>query len=616
MSTKQNVFVRVKRKFADLKISTKILTFYSAIMLFSVLVSAFFYQSIYNSTMSKKVSDVSVQTLYSISSNIYSMIENAKNLSKVIIASDEIQQPLRGSQELIETGGIESGTAASSTLFTGDVTSQRIINTHISKFIDAFPFISSIYIFDNTSQRYGIDKMPLKSLLVENIAQANWYQAAVNAKGGFVLRLNAGGVFSDGADEKYISLIRIINDIYTQKPLGVLTINISEDAFADSFKDILNKYDTDIMILDEEGQTIVDFKKTKLPEVDKLLKSSSESGNTTIKEFDGKDYLISLLNIPKYDWNIISTIPFQELSKESAIFNVIAFSITAINAFLLFFGSIALSRMISYPIKKLLKSMKGVERGEFKKVDIEAGNDEIGKLRDAYNIMITEIQNLIKKVVHEEKIKRKAELDVLQAQIKPHFLYNTFDAISSLALSGQNEQVYKVMKSLGSYYRVSLSKGSEVITISEELDVVRNYMTIQQVRYGDIFTLHYDIDESATRYKILKLVLQPLVENALYHGIKPKGEKGAITLSLKLIAGMVELTVEDDGVGMDQEAITQILDDRYQGDNKTSFGLRGTIERLRLFYGINDPVSIESAKNKGTKVIIHVPVEREGENVG
>ena len=423
MPNKHPIFVGVKRKFADLKIATKILTFYSAVMLFSVLVSAFFYQSIYNSTMSKKVSEVSVQTLYSISSNIYSIIENAKNLSKVIIASDEIQQPLRGSQELLVVNSLESTSTASGSLFTGDVTSQRIINTHISKFIDAFPFISSIYIFDNNSQRYGIDKRPLKALMVEDITQADWYQAVLDAQGGFILRLNAGGVFPDTTDEKYLSLIRVVNDVYTQKPLGTLILNISEDAFADSFKDILNKYDTDIMILDEEDQTLVDFKKTKLPDVQDLLKSSSESGHTITKEFNGQDYLISLINIPKYKWNIISTIPFQELSKESAIFNVIAFSITAINAFLLFFGSIALSRMISNPIKKLLKSMKGVERGEFKKVDIEAGNDEIGKLRDAYNIMITEIQNLIKKMMQEEKIKRKAELDVLQAQIKPHFLY-------------------------------------------------------------------------------------------------------------------------------------------------------------------------------------------------
>ena len=246
-----------------------------------------------------------------------------------------------------------------------------------------------------------------------------------------------------------------------------------------------------------------------------------------------KDYLLSYLNIPKYDWKIISMMPFNELSKESSIFSVIAFIVIALNSLLVFIGSVFIARMITTPIKKLIKSMKNVEKGEFKKVDITAGNDEIGKLRDGYNIMISEIQILINKVVEDQKIKRKAELDVLQAQIKPHFLYNTFDAISSLALMGRNDEVYKVMKALGSYYRISLSKGSEVITIGEEIEVVKNYLTIQQVRYGDIFTVSYDIDEVAKKFNILKLILQPIVENAIYHGIKPKGEKGNINISAK-----------------------------------------------------------------------------------
>lgn len=594
---RQNVFTKVRKRFLSSKISTKILTFYCAVLIFSIALSGIIYQNIYNNTLSKKVSEVSVQSLYSISSNIMSMIENAKNLSKVIIASDEIQEPL---------SEIEKGNYPTFNLDT-----QRTINAHISKFIEAFPFISSIYVFDSASYRYGIDKTQLKSLKVKNINEASWYKDAVDAQGGFILRLNAGGIYQDLPGEKFVSLIRVVNDIYTQKPLGVLIINITEGAFVDSYKDIINKYDTDILIRDEEGQTVIDFRNKKVSDIQSLIDSTAQNGNSKVTNINGKDYLVSLLNMPKYNWNIISTIPFDELSKESATINMSTFSIIALNAILMFLGSIVISRMIANPIEKLLKSMKGVEKGEFKKVETDGGNDEIGRLREAYNIMITEIQNLIRRVVDEEKIKRKAELDILQAQIKPHFLYNTFDAISSLALSGQNDQVYKVMKSLGSYYRISLSKGSEVITIAEEVDVVKNYMAIQQVRYGEIFALHYDIDERATHYKILKLVLQPLVENALYHGIKPKGDKGNITVRVKYKELYVELTVEDDGVGMSEEAISSLLSDQCAAAQKTSFGLRGTIERLKIFYGINDPVSIESEKYGGTKVIIRIPVEKE-----
>lgn len=585
----------------DLKISTKILTFYSAVLLFSVVLSAFIYQNVYNGTMSKKVSEVSVQTLYSISSNILSMMENAKNLSKVIITSDEIQQPLNQ--------------IPAHPLINSDIESQRIMNTYISKFIEAFPFISSIYIYDSASQRYGIDKMHLKPLKIKDISMAGWYQAAVDAKGGFILKLNAGGIYEDPDQETYISLIRIINDIYTQRPLGILIMNITESSFVNSYADILNRYSTDIMILDEQGQTVVDFRNEQSPDIHALLNHNpSDNSVSRVEEIDGRQYLVSLLNMRKYNWSIISAMPFDELSKESAIFNVTAFSIIALNSALMFMGSVAISRMIATPINKLLKAMKGVESGNFVKVQIDAGNDEIGSLRDAYNIMITEIQNLIRKVVTDEKNKRKAELDVLQAQIKPHFLYNTFDAISSLALSGQSDQVYKVMKALGSYYRISLSRGREVITVAEEIDVVKNYMSIQQVRYGDIFTMHYDIDENSTRHKILKLILQPLVENSLYHGIKPKGEKGNIYIRCRQYDQYIELAVEDDGVGTDRETISMVLDNRYDADAKPSFGLRGTIERLRIFYGLKDPVSIKSTLGVGTTVTIRIPIKKEERN--
>ncbi len=586
----KNILSKFRKIYYDLKISTKILTFYSAILILSVILSAFIYQKIYNHTLSEKVSEVSVQTLHSISSNIFSMLDNAQNLSKVILASDEIQDSLKR----VKDKKISY------------VDSERIINTHVSKFIEAFPFISSIYIFDTQNQRYGIDKLPLKSLKINRISEANWYQDAIDAQGGFILRLNAGDIYEDLAGEKYISLIRIINDIYTQKPLGTLILNISESSFKDSYKEILDEYGTDIMILDQNNNTVVNFSKIQVPNIYRLLDTESE--DSMVENINGSDYLISRLKMSKYDWSIISTIPFEELSKESYTFNFAALSILVFNAFLMFLGAIAISRMISTPIKKLLNSMKGVEKGEFNKVDIEAGNDEIGSLRDAYNIMITEIQNLINKVVQEQKIKRKAELNVLQAQVKPHFLYNTFDAISSLALAGKNDQVYKVMKFLGSFYRVSLSKGSEVITINEEIDVVNNYLSIQKVRYGDIFDIHYEIDDRASHYKIPKLVLQPLVENALYHGIKPKGEKGNIYVRVKYNDPNIEISVEDDGVGMKEEIIHKILKNNYGQDKKTSFGLRGTIERLKIFYGINDPVSIESSA-EGTKVILKIPAK-------
>jgi two-component system sensor histidine kinase YesM len=274
----------------------------------------------------------------------------------------------------------------------------------------------------------------------------------------------------------------------------------------------------------------------------------------------------------------------------------------------MFIGTIFTSRIITIPIKKLLKSMKGVQKGEFKEVDIHAGSNEIGQLRDGYNIMIYEIQQLIDRVITEQKIKRKAELNVLQAQIKPHFLYNTLESINSLILMEETEAACNVVDALGSYYRLSLSKGKEVITIKEEIEIVKNYLDIQQIRYADLFSVNYKLDERAESFKILKLVLQPLVENAIYHGIRVKGERGIITIETKYIKDYIQITVEDDGVGMFEEDIRRIMDNSaYKG--VAGFGLRGTIERLRIFYGVYDCFRIESVIGLGTKITISVPIK-------
>lgn len=611
----RQIFKKIRSKFLGLKISTKIMLFYFALLIFSILLSSALYQNFYSDIMSRKVSEVSLQTLYSINSSISLMVENSKNLSKVIIASEEVQEPLRTVTRHLEDSGPAGKDSPVSSAMSINLDSQRKINSHVSKFIEAFPFITAIYIFDNMSQRYGVDVTLLKSLKYDDIDGAGWYGEAVNANGGYLLRLNAGGALENTTEDKYISLIRIINDIYTQKPIGTLLLNISESSFVSSYSDIVNKYDTDIMILDGSGQSIVSFRNPLYGKIGAMEASDNASFGSRIEKIGNTEYLVSFLDIAEYDWRIVSVMPFKELSKESSIFSVIAFAVIAVNSLLLFLGSVLVSRMITTPIKKLLKSMKGVEKGEFRKVSIRAGNDEIGKLRDGYNIMISEIQGLIHRVVEDQKIKRKAELDVLQAQIKPHFLYNTFDALGSLALSGKKDEVYRVLKALGSYYRTSLNRGSEVITIGEEIEVVRNYLTIQKMRFGDIFEVNYDVDERVKGLKILKLILQPLVENALYHGIKPGGERGTIGISAGCDRGMVVLAVEDDGVGMEEEEVKRILLGKF-GDSKASYGLKGTIERLRIFYGVNDLFSIHSKKGVGTKVVISIPVKEEKENEG
>lgn len=589
----------VVNRINDIKIGKKIMIYYFVLLVFSVSISGFVNQKINSNIMSQRISDVSVQTLHSINLSIDSLVDIVNGYSKMLISNDNVQDTLR---DVIGYSDIET---------------QRKMYKYISDFIDFNSPIPAIYIFDNAGNKYAVDKYGTKKLKINSIRNASWYDEVTKLQGGYTLKLNAGDIFIKKDDENFVSFIRVINDLNTQNPIGILVINITQDSIVKSYKEISDKYNTGIILKDEADNDIISSANYKEFDLKALLKPSNEDEyNTITKKIDGKSYIATYIE-NDYKWKIISIMPFDELKKESSIFNLVTIIIIFFNSILLFIGAIFISRLITNPINKLLKSMKGVENGEFKKVHIKTGNDEIGKLKDGYNIMIEEIQTLIDKIIKEQKVKRKAELNVLQEQIKPHFLYNTFDAISALSLSGQNKEVYNVTKALGSYYRTSLSKGSEVISIAKELEIVENYLVIQKVRYGDMFAVEFDVDENVNDYKMLKLTLQPLVENALYHGIKNKGENGVIRVSAKLGDDCVKLVVEDDGIGMEQEDIDKITGDKAS-DKAFSFGLRGTIERLRIYYGCDDVLSIESVKGCGTKVIITIPTNAKGEfdNVG
>ena len=586
----QNVNI-VAGKFYDLKVGVKLTLFYCMILFASVTLSNVLYQKIYTNITFGKVSEVSVQTLYSISANLNLMINNINNYSKIILTDNDVQSLLRN-------GNIYS-----------DLDAQSRVSSFLYKLIQDEPSILSVYLFDNNGHKYNVNTQTPLRFLPERIEMINWYGEMYSKRGNYILRLNGGGAFKEGQDTNFISMIRQIRDINTTKPIGVMVINIAEEAFRGSFANIVNRYATDITILDENNKSIVKLKSLEEKDIGSLIAGfeNVESG-FKLEKLNNTSYLVSYLSEKNYNWKIISIMPASLLSNETAAPGIAGFAIILINSLILFFGSILASRMFTIPIRKLLKSMKGVEKGEFQKVDIRAGNNEIGMLRDGYNKMLNEIQSLISRVIDEQRIKRKAELEALQAQIKPHFLYNTLGTINSLALMGKTEEVCDIVDALAGYYRLSLSKGREVITIGDEIDIVRNYLKIQQLRFGNLFSVYYDLDSRCSNHKILKLVLQPLVENALYHGIRGKGEHGLITITSEYLGNCIKLIVEDDGTGIADDELQKILNGRVGGE---SFGLRGTIERLRIFYGNDDAVEIDSAEGIGTKITIYIPVTAE-----
>ncbi|AEY64437.1 histidine kinase [Clostridium sp. BNL1100] len=582
--------------YSNLNISAKMTILYLAFLILSVMLTSVVYYRLNYHLALQKNRDLSMQTLYSLKSNIYSMLDNVSFNSRTIMANLDIQDLLTDVN------------------MTNTPEAQRKISSYLVTLMDSTPHIKSVYIFDNYDNRYGSDKKYLKKLNIGNIKNAWWYDDVVKQQGYYIVRLNADRVFNITTGEKTMSLLRIINNTTTQNPIGLLMVNISEDGFKNCYSEIVQKYGTRIIILDENNQIISTNDDLGQEEYQNILaEQANKAYKSSVLDHNNKPYLYSTMFLDKYSWKMIIGIPLEQLEAEGSLYKMVSLLIIILNGIFLCIGIVFVSRLITSPIHKLLKSMKAVEQGEFNVVQMETVNDEIGQLKNGYNLMVVEIQNLIKKIVNEQRTKRKAELNILQEQIKPHFLYNTLDAMGYLALAGKNEEVYEAIEAMGGYYRKSLSKGSEIISVADEIEIVKDYVYLQLLRYGDIFTVHYDLDEDTFKYKTVKLVLQPLVENSIYHGIKPKGEYGDIYISSKIENEHVVFIVEDNGLGMNKEDLKLLEDHRLDG-NLNSFGLRGTIQRIKIYYDRENLYSIESTYKKGTKITLRVPIHQEVSN--
>lgn len=287
---------------------------------------------------------------------------------------------------------------------------------------------------------------------------------------------------------------------------------------------------------------------------------------------------------------------------------VIGFSFTA---------AWVISASIYIPIKKLQDLTTTITKDDLQALVSRSNIDEITELGMSFNIMTSKIRDLLDAKVREQENLKKAELKALQAQINPHFLYNTLDTIVWMAEANKSDQVIELVRALSSFFRIALSRGKDWISIRQEVEHVRSYLHIQKIRYRDILNYEFDIDESILEGTILKLTLQPLAENALYHGLKNKRNGGTIKISARKAAdNLVLLEVCDDGVGLTPYKLGKIEAQLNEDSNVISrmeegFGLSNVNKRIKLYYGPQYGLTIESTYLEGTKITVAIPLQRD-----
>lgn len=497
-------------------------------------------------------------------------------------------------------------------LFTSDASGQtEVKNKIMNQFTTLKDTRSDIYNIGviSLNGRYLLNESEDELNPFAKLESLEWYQDIIDGKRETILTAShIQNVIKDDY-QWVVTLSQGIVNPENGKIEGVFFVDLNYSSISDLCDRLSLGSKGYTFIVDNSGFIIYHPKqqllysgiKTEL--INQVLEQESGSFLTADKEL-----LYTVSKSDKTGWFVAGVANYEEmmgrLDETQLIYAILSLVLLAAAILI----SIVLSNEITKPIKMLGKSMKVVETGNFNQVTFEVEyQNEIGHLTKSFQIMVTKIQNLIKQNIEEQETKRKSELRALQAQINPHFLYNTLDSIIWMAESGKNREVVQMTSSLSKLLRKSISNEKEIVTIESEIGYTKEYLTIQKMRYQD--KLEYDISVAPEilQKTIVKLVLQPLVENAIYHGIKYEDRKGMLRITGEIAGDAICIQVIDNGRGMEKETLQHILDPKEDGE-KRAVGVANVHNRIQMHYGKEYGLAYKSQIGVGTTVTVTLPI--------
>ncbi|MEH7379260.1 sensor histidine kinase [Bacillus sp. JJ1533] len=432
---------------------------------------------------------------------------------------------------------------------------------------------------------------------------------------------NTSGKVTWNMEQSLITANRVIYDIhsYKMKVIGYLTMSMKESYLQDRVQKFDPSEQRHIIIIDNENNVILSNSKDK--EMNKVSSWLSNVDYNSLKSdsfvdvpFYGK-MIVSVNKSQLTGWKIISLISLNEITKGPAFIQKTIFLIGLVG---ILFGIIIIWILTNYivkPLNTLSVVMDEVERDNFN-VQVELDReDELGRVGESFNRMMNKINTLISDIYQKDINEKDAQLRALRAQINPHFLYNTLDAINWMAQFGKTDEVSKMTIALSRLLKSSIQNKKEFITLEEEMNYIKDYMTIQQIRFQDKVTYETHIDPAAKKCLVPKLILQPIVENAMIHGIEKKIENGYLFINGSIKNNKLIIQIMDNGAGMSKETVNALLNGNYENSDLlkgTGNGILNVQNRISLLYGEDNGVKIESNINVGTIFELTLPVHREG----
>lgn len=561
-----------------------------------------------------------MQLIGKVNEALNSKMENLQNMTYLIAFEPDIDAFMNDKMPLNDDDAdgepINMGTIA-------ETEQNRLygIKQTLQGFTTLYPEIAGIVLVNASGDYISNEMYPRAE---QSLIQENWYQEAAANPGIFMVlgqpkerNLTTHVRYKD---DEIVSVARSITDEASGRVRGVIMIDLKLRSVSQAARNVTLGKSGYVMVTDAEGQSVYKPEHPLIEDIPTDWFPSGESGTFTA-ETEGGTLLFMYQSSTFTGWRTVGVFPTRDSISEvrqiqfyvvSFVFVVCLFGLSASSWF---------SRSIAQPIFRLMSYMRRAETGNLRPGRWSDRADEIGMLGNSYNRMLVQIRQLISLNELRERQKRDAEMRSLQEHIKPHFLYNTLDTIHWMARKEGAEDVSGMVGALSRLFRIGLSKGQDYIPLHSEIEHMTSYMQIQQTRYRDRLQYTLNVPEELRDLFVLKLLLQPLIENAIYHGIKGRRGPGHIRVEARLEHNRLLLTVQDNGAGMSNERLAEMqqlleaplasLEASTPGMTGKSYGMLNVQARLRLSFGDEYGIVLESQEGEGTNVTIIHPLMRE-----
>lgn len=581
------------------KIRNRLLIFFLVITFLPITTLGIFANLIYTKILENKVNQHTDQMIKQIEVNIDNHIKSVENILMYISSSEDIISFLQQSK---------------------DDNSKEIydlearIRRNLKVYTDVNSEIFGLLVVNN-NDKYISNELEKKTR--DSLMKEIWYTGAINESEKSYFFSNPIGrnlkPYKSYSAEDIISISKAVIDKNTNETIGVVMADINLKKFDDIISDNNIGEKGFFYLLDNNNNIVYS------PVNPTIYRINSNKFNNKKDSFiysiNNETFKIMYTTSSVTGWKTIGVFSFKDITKDITGMERFTLIIAIITSLLAVFFSLLFTNSIVTPIRELRTLMKGVESGDLDlKFEEHKYSNEFGELGHSFNHMVSEIKQLINMVYEEQRSKRKAEIETLQAQIKPHFLYNTLDTIAWMAEDYNAKDIVKLVSALTKVFRIGLNKGKEVIKLRDEIEHINSYLIIQKYRYEDKLSYEINFHKDILDILILKLITQPIVENAIYHGIKEKRGKGEISINFTKVVDEIIITVEDNGAGISEEKL-QNINSMLETSNSfyidsgsgSGYGISNVNTRIKLSYGQNYGLRYYSKLGVGTKVEIRLP---------